>query len=68
MHELAHEKTVVLISHRLANVVKADRILVMRDGRIAEAGTHEELMRRKDYYCNLFQAQQELEKYAKEAG
>lgn len=68
VHELAHEKTVVLVSHRLANVVKADRILVMRDGRIAEAGTHEELMGHKDYYYHLFQAQQELEKYAKEAG
>lgn len=68
VHELAHEKTVVLISHRLANVVKADRIFVMRDGRIAEAGTHKELMHSRDYYYNLFQAQQELEKYAKEAG
>lgn len=67
VYELAHEKTVILISHRLANVVKADRILVMQDGRIAEEGSHEELMRQEGYYYSLFQAQQELEKYAEEA-
>lgn len=66
VHELAHEKTVILISHRLANVVKADRILVMKDGRIAEAGSHKELMDQEGYYYSLFRAQQELEAYAEE--
>lgn len=67
VHELAHKKTVILISHRLANVVKADRILVMKDGRMEEQGTHEQLMLKKGYYHSLFEAQQELEKYAAEA-
>lgn len=64
VQELAHKKTVILISHRLANVTSADRIFVMKDGRIEETGTHEELMQKEGYYHNLYGAQQELEKYA----
>ncbi len=64
IHELAHKKTVLLISHRLANVVLADRIFVMKDGGMIEAGTHGELMRQEGYYHDLYEAQQELEKYA----
>ena len=67
IRELAHKKTVILISHRLANVVDADQILVMKDGVIEEAGTHDELMERKGYYSSLYETQQELERYAKEA-
>ena len=66
IRELAHKKTVILISHRLANVVDADQILVMKDGVIEEAGTHDELMERKGYYSSLYETQQELERYAKE--
>ncbi len=67
VQELAHRKTVILISHRLANVVQTDRIYVMRDGMIEENGTHEELMKKEGYYYDLFMAQRELEKYAREA-
>ena len=67
IRELAHKKTVILISHRLANVVDADQILVMKDGVIEEAGTHDELMERKGYYSSLYETQQELERYVKEA-
>ena len=64
--ELAKEKLVILISHRLANVVKADCIYVVKAGEITEQGTHDELLRREGDYHKLFVAQQELEKYAKE--
>ena len=65
---LAREKTVLLISHRLANVTAADEIFVLQAGTegIAERGTHQELMQRQrqGYYCRLYEAQQELESYA----
>ena len=44
IHTLAETKTIILISHRLANVVKSDRIYMMKEGGIAETGTHEALM------------------------
>ncbi|MGN0140615.1 MAG: ABC transporter ATP-binding protein/permease, partial [Roseburia sp.] len=64
VHELAESRTVILISHRLANVVKADRIYVMKDGTITEQGTHQELMAQNGYYSSIYTAQHELEKYA----
>lgn len=60
---LAKTKTVILISHRLANVVQADRILVLKDGRIIEDGSHEKLMVDGGYYRELFMAQAKLEQY-----
>lgn len=64
IHALAKEKTVILISHRLANVTAADRIYVMEQGRVAECGKHEELLRHKNLYKKLWDAQQCLEVYA----
>ncbi|MBQ6844958.1 MAG: ABC transporter ATP-binding protein/permease [Agathobacter sp.] len=65
VQNLAKEKLVILISHRLANVVKADHIFVVEKGEIVEAGSHEHLLAKKGTYCNLYMAQQELEKYRK---
>lgn len=65
-YQLAESKTVILISHRLANVTGADRIYVMEQGRIAESGSHEELLSRGGCYAKLFHTQQALEQYGKE--
>ncbi len=66
IHELAKTKTVILISHRLANVVDADNIYAMEDGEIKESGTHAELLSRKGLYSRLWDAQSSLEEYVKE--
>jgi ABC-type multidrug transport system fused ATPase/permease subunit len=50
-------RTSIIIAHRLATVKKADKILVMQDGLIVETGTHKELLRKKGYYQNLYEAQ-----------
>ena len=63
IHELAKTKTVLLISHRLANVVQSDRIYFLKDGEIRESGTHEQLMQANGVYKNLFDSQMALERY-----
>jgi len=63
IHELAKTKTVLLISHRLANVVQSDRIYFLKDGEIRESGTHEQLMQANGAYRNLFDSQMALERY-----
>lgn len=67
IHALAGVKTVILISHRLANVVSADNIYVMEGGSVAESGTHGQLLAGRGVYARLWTAQSELENYAKEA-
>lgn len=66
VHELAKTKTVLLISHRLANVVKSDKIYFLKDGKIKESGTHEELMKANGEYRHLYDSQMSLEDYGKE--
>ena len=64
IHELAREKTVIVISHRLSAVTNAARIYVMKDGRAVEHGTHAELLAANGAYADLWNRQQELEAYA----
>lgn len=65
IHELAKKRTVLLISHRLANVVKSDRIYFLKDGKIKESGKHEELMQKNGAYRHLYESQMALENYGK---
>ena len=66
IHELAKSKTVILVSHRLANVVGADHIYVLDHGIVAESGSHEELLAHHGLYERLWSAQQTLEQFGKE--
>ncbi len=63
IYELAKEKTVVVISHRLANIKKADNIFVIKKGKVCETGTHNDLIKNKQEYFKLWNIQQELENY-----
>jgi ATP-binding cassette subfamily B protein len=55
--KLAREKTVILISHRFSTVRLADKIYVVEEGKITEEGSHEELLKKRGTYANLFRLQ-----------
>ena len=57
----SRERTMVVIAHRLATVINADLIAVMRDGRIVEQGTHTELMAMNSEYASLVATQMQRE-------
>ena len=57
--KLVEGKTVIMIAHRLRTVVDADQIIVLEDGKLAELGTHKELMEKKGLYEKLYHIQQE---------
>ena len=61
IHSLAGKKTIILISHRLANVVHSDCIYAMSNGRVTEQGTHAELLAKQGAYSRLYLAQRQLE-------
>ena len=60
MDRLMQGRTCFVIAHRLSTIVGADLILVVRDGRIVEHGTHEALLAQKGFYCELYQSQYEI--------
>lgn len=63
IYRLAERKTILLITHRLLNASRADQIYVLDAGVVAEAGTHEQLLRRDGQYGRLWRNQEALEKY-----
>ncbi len=62
---LTKSKTVVLISHRLANVVGSDCIYFLKEGELQESGTHEDLLQKNGEYARLFKSQERLENYGR---
>lgn len=67
IHALAGRKTVLMISHRLANVTASDEIYVLERGNIVQHGTHDALLKQGGAYAALWSAQQALEHYGEEA-
>lgn len=66
IHTLTKEnKTIILISHRLANVVSSDVIYILENGNVVGVGNHKELLETNEEYKNLFNKQKELEEYGK---
>ncbi len=55
--KITEGRTSIIIAHRLATIKKADKIIVMDAGKIVESGTHKELLTKKGYYSNLYEAQ-----------
>lgn len=68
IYELAKDKTVIMISHRLANVENADCIYVLDKGNVVGSGTHKELLNSCSVYSKLWNTQVDLENYGLERG
>ena len=66
INELSNTKTIILISHRLANVVNADKIYVLDNGSVVQEGSHEELINHPGIFKRLWDEQMSLENYGKE--
>jgi ATP-binding cassette, subfamily B, bacterial len=64
MERMMHGRTSFVIAHRLSTIKRADRIIVLKDGRIDEIGTHAELIRKKGHYYDLYTKQFRREKSA----
>ena len=62
LQQLMHGRTTFVIAHRLSTIRRADRILVVEDGRIVESGTHDELHAAQGRYRDLYDRQQGLER------
>lgn len=63
--QLAKEKTVIMITHRLSQVISCDHILVFNQGQIIQQDHHEQLIKQAGFYQKLFQQQKQLEEYQK---
>ncbi len=57
LNRLMEGRTSFVIAHRLSTIRNADKVLVVRDGKIIERGTHKELMKKRDFYYNLYMSQ-----------
>jgi ATP-binding cassette subfamily B protein len=62
LNEYLHDKTAIVITHRIFSLFNFDQIIVLEDGSIVEQGKHQELLKKQGYYYSLFKRQQEQEK------
>ena len=60
MNSLMKNRTSIVIAHRLSTIVESDKIVVIKNGQILEAGTHKELLKNKGYYYELYSSQFDL--------
>jgi len=60
MNNLMKDRTSIVIAHRLSTIIQSDKIVVIKHGEILESGTHEELLKNKGYYYELYSSQFEL--------
>lgn len=70
IEKISVDKTVIIIAHRLSTIVKADKICVFEDGKIAEYGTHEDLLKKHGAYSELYSTEEKMaeeDRIAKEA-
>lgn len=67
LEKLTEGKTSIIIAHRLSSIKNADRVLVMKEGKVVESGTHQELLERKGEYFNLYN-RQAYEEHKEERG
>ncbi len=57
IEELVETRTTIVIAHRLSTILKANRLLVMKDGKIVEMGTHQQLLDKRGFYSQLYQSE-----------
>lgn len=62
--KITEGRTSIIIAHRLATIKKADKILVMEAGKVVESGTHKQLLKKRGYYSDLYEAQFMVEEVA----
>jgi ATP-binding cassette subfamily B protein len=68
LNNVFQNRTVIVVAHRLSTIRKADQIIVLKSGMIAEVGNHQSLMENKKYYYELIQSQYEGEEGRKDEG
>jgi len=60
INRVSKERTVIIVAHRLSTIINADKVVVLENGRVMEEGTHEELMKRREVYWNLYKSQKDV--------